>query len=335
MKLTIAFVALTCCLLGAAAWAAEEAQPTYAELLGWEKGDKVLILHADDAGMSHDSNMGIKEALEDGVLTSMSTMMPCPWVPEWAAYCKENPGIDNGLHLTLTSEWANYRWGPLAGKFIVPGLADEEGCLWDNVPLVVEHATAKEVEAEIRAQVDRAKTMGMPITHLDTHMGTVYATMEFFAAYVKVGKEMQIPLMIPGGHGTLAMEENAEMADVFPAIRTIARSVWDSGLPMLDDLFADTYGWKSFEDKKQNMLDLLRRLEPGVTQIIIHPTRPSENFEYISDSGDTRLADLKVMLDEDVKKTIEEEGIILTTWRELIERRAKVAEAEEKPEGSG
>jgi predicted glycoside hydrolase/deacetylase ChbG (UPF0249 family) len=328
MKSILTLTILTCCLLGAAAWAADEAPPTYAEMLGWNKGDKVIILHADDAGMSHDSNMGVKKALEEGVLTSMSTMMPCPWVPEWAAYCKEHPEIDNGLHLTLTSEWDNYRWGPLAGKYIVPGLADEQGCLWDNVPLVVKNATAKEVEAEIRAQVDRAKTMGLPITHLDTHMGTVYATMEFFAAYVKVGKEMQIPVMVPGGHATLAQEENADMADQFPAIRQVAKSIWDSGLPMLDDLFADTYGWKSFEEKKKNMIDLLRRVQPGVTQIIVHPTFPSENFGYISDSGDTRLADLKVMLDEDVKKTIEEEGIILTTWRELIERRAKVAEAE-------
>ncbi|MFO7973035.1 MAG: polysaccharide deacetylase family protein [Candidatus Hydrogenedentota bacterium] len=328
MRSTITLTVLACCLLSATLWAAEDTEPTYAEMLGWDKGDKVVILHADDAGMSHDSNMGIIKALEEGVLTSMSTMMPCPWVPEWAKYCAEHPEIDNGLHLTLTSEWENYRWEPLAGKYIVPGLADEQGCLWDNVPLVVEHATAKEVEAEIRAQVDRAKTMGLPITHLDTHMGTVYATMEYFTAYVKVGKEMQIPLMIPGGHATLAQEENPDMADFFPAIREIARSVWDSGLPMLDDLFADTYGWKSFEEKKKNMIDLLRRVQPGVTQIIVHPTLPSENFEYISDSGDTREADLRVMLDEDVKKTIEEEGLILTTWRELIERRAQVAETE-------
>lgn len=334
MRLLIALTVITCCLTGAVAWAGDEAQPIYAEMLGWNKGDKVVILHADDAGMSHDSNMGIIKALEEGVLTSMSTMMPCPWVPEWAMYCAKHPEIDNGLHLTLTSEWENYRWVPLASKYLVPGLADEQGCLWDNVPLVVEHATAKEVEAEIRAQVDRAKTMGLPITHLDTHMGTVYATMEYFAAYVKVGKEMQIPVMIPGGHATLAQEEFDDLAEMFPAIRQVARSVWDSGLPMLDDLFGDTYGWKSFDEKKQNLLDLLRRVQPGVTQIIVHPTQPSEIFQHITTSGETRESDMLVMLDEDVKKTIEEEGLILTTWRELSERRAKVAEGAAKPEGS-
>ncbi len=314
-----------CWLATAAFGAAEEAQPTYAELLGWEQGARVLILHADDAGMSHDSNVGIIEAFEKGVLTSTSTMMPCPWVPEWARYCAEHPDVDNGLHLTLTSEWKDYRWGPLAGKHRVPGLTDEQGCLWDNVGLVVEHASAEELEIEIRAQIDRAKTMGLPITHLDTHMGTVYATPEFFAAYVKIGIEMQLPLMIPGGHATLAQEEYIDLADQFPAIRQVAKAVWDSGLPMLDDLFSDTYGWKTFEVKKKNMLELLRRLRPGVTQVIVHCTRPSETFPFISDSGDTRLADLEVMLDPDIKKAIEDEGILLTTWRELIERRARAA----------
>ncbi|HOD51117.1 MAG TPA: polysaccharide deacetylase family protein [Candidatus Hydrogenedentes bacterium] len=332
MRSIIIVTLFTCCLLGAA-WAADEAQPTYAEMLGWEKGAKALIFHADDAGMSHDSNMGVIEAFEKGVLTSTSTMMPCPWVPEFAKYCAEHPDVDNGLHLTLTSEWENYRWGPLAGKYIVPGLADQQGCLWDNVELVVKHATAKEIEAEIRAQIDRAKTMGLPITHLDTHMGTVYATMEYFAAYVKVGKEMHIPVMIPGGHCTLAQQDYADLADQFPAIREVAKSVWDSGLPVIDDLYGATYGWRTFEEKKANTIELLRNLQPGVTQIIVHCTKPSETFEFISVSGDTRLADLEIMLDEDVKKTIEEEGIVLTSWRELSERRAKVGAATANPAG--
>ena len=100
---------------------------TYAEKLGWPKGARVIILHVDDAGMSHESNEGVEQATSLGVATSTSVMMPCSWVPEFKAYLDKHPTLDAGLHLTLTSEWSNYRWGPLAGRANVPGLVDKQG----------------------------------------------------------------------------------------------------------------------------------------------------------------------------------------------------------------
>ena len=102
---------------------------TYAEKLGWKKTDRVLILHMDDAGMSYDSNAGIQQVLEKGAARSLSVMMPCPWVPQMVHYLRSHPGTDAGLHLTLTSEWHEYRWGPLAGVLAVPGLVDSEGAI--------------------------------------------------------------------------------------------------------------------------------------------------------------------------------------------------------------
>src|SRR6478672_465663 len=122
---------------------------TYAERLGFPKGTKVLILHVDDAGMSFDSNQGTIAAMTKGVATSCSVMMPCPWVPGFVHYLQEHKNLDAGLHLTLTSEWKDYRWGPLAGKSQVPGLTDLEGSMWHGVADVVKHASADEVEKEI------------------------------------------------------------------------------------------------------------------------------------------------------------------------------------------
>jgi hypothetical protein len=108
--------------------------PTYAEKLGYPKGAKVIIMHVDDVGMSYDSNIGAIKAIEEGVANSLSVMMPCPWVPGFVHYLKNHPKTDAGLHLTLTSEWKDYRWGPLAGKANVPNLVDEEGAMYRVQP---------------------------------------------------------------------------------------------------------------------------------------------------------------------------------------------------------
>src|SRR5579863_967802 len=166
---------------------------TYAERLGWPKGSRVLIIHVDDAGMSYESNAGAIAALTRGAATSVSVMMPCPWVPGFVKWLRSHPDIDAGLHLTLTSEWNDYRWGPLAGRTNVPGLTDSTGDLWPTVLQVARHASADEVGAEMKAQLDRARAMGFQPTHLDTHMGTVYATTEFMKKYIELGVEHHIP----------------------------------------------------------------------------------------------------------------------------------------------
>ena len=314
---------------------------TYAERLGWKNGDRVLILHIDDAGMSFDSNQGTVQALEEGVANSVSVMMTCPWVPGFVKYLKQNPETDAGLHLTLTSEWEDYRWGPLTGKKLSPGLVDQEGALWGDVASVVQHAKPDEVEAEIRAQLDRARTMGFNPTHLDSHMGTLFASPEFLERYMKVGISEQMPVMFPGGHNALLakqLKEEGGSAALLQLTGPLGQKLWEGGLPVLDDLHNTSYGWKLPESvaptdenihklKVQKYIESIKSLKPGVTMMIMHCTDPTEVFPHISDSGPTRKGDLLAMLDPAVKKALQEEGIILTTWRELKERRDKVSVA--------
>lgn len=300
--------------------AASAEGPTYAEKLGWPKDARVVIFHVDDAGMSHDSNLGAIEAIEKGVATSTSVMFPCPWVVEFARYATEHPDVDMGIHCTLTSEWGDYRWGPVAGKNTVPGLTDAEGSLWHAPRDVVAHATPEEVETELRAQLDRCITLGLKPTHLDTHMGTVYASPEFLERYIKIGAEKGIPVMVPGGHAYFLSKESPRPAD---QIRALGEKVWALGLPVLDDLHTG-YGCKDPAGKKAQVIDFLRTVKPGVTQFIVHCTRPSESFKHISGSGPMRLAELEAMTSPEVKKVIEEEKIIITTWRELKQRRDDV-----------
>lgn len=307
------------CFVATASIAA--AQETFAQKLGWDADDRVLILHVDDAGMSYDSNIGTIRAVDDGVATSFSVMMPCPWVPDIVEWIKANPNHDGGLHLTLTAEWDRYRWEPLAGIGTVPGLVDSEGCLWSNVEQVVANATPDEVEQEIRAQLKRARDMGFDPTHLDSHMGTLFATDPFMERYIKVGIEENIPIMFPGGHNFYAQQQYGDRAR--DQAWEMAKIIWEAGLPVLDDLHNTSYDWKT-EDKTENYIEAVRGLKPGVTMMIMHCTQPTEVFDKISSSGSTRLGDLNAMLDPKLKQAIEDEGVILTTWRELKERRDRV-----------
>jgi len=348
MNKRLLFVSLACSISFA------QTSPTYAERLGWGKSDRVLILHMDDAGMSHDSNLGIERVLENGAARSLSVMMPTPWVPEIVHYITAHPGTDAGLHLTLTSEWREYRWGPLAGILAVPGLVDSEGAMWSSVLPVVMHAKASEVDREMRAQLERAEHMGFHPTHLDTHMGTVYASPAFLEKYVELGIEKHIPVMIPGGHDTyIQADRNAQriaelkrsgkyregmpLADdpTLAPVRDLAAKLWEAGLPVLDDLHNTSYDWKVPPDAMNDdeklrrwrtgkYIETLAELKPGLTMVIMHCTAPTEVFASISSSGALRKADMLAMLDPRFQAFLKEQGFIVTTWREAMERRGQV-----------
>lgn len=314
---------------------AQTADSTYAEKLGYPKGAKVVILHVDDAGMSYDSNDGVFTAMAKGVANSTSVMMPCPWVPGFVHYLKQHPGMDAGLHLTLTSEWKDYRWGPLAGKDAVPGLVDEEGAMWPSVEAVVKHASADEVEKEILAQLARARSMGFTPTHLDSHMGTLFGSPAFMQRYIKVGIENHIPIMMPGGHDKVIQGEMHAPDALVKQLQEAGKMLWNAGLPVLDDLNNETYEWpipdsvKNDDAKLQRFktakyITALKQLQPGVTMVIMHCTAPTEVFPHISDSGPVRKGDLLTMINPVFKQALQDEHIILTTWRELMERREKV-----------
>lgn len=276
---------------------------TYGERLGWGPQDRVLIIHSDDLGMSLASNQGTIQGLEFGTISSCSMMMPTPWVVGFNAYLKEHPQVDVGLHLTMTSEFDYYRWVPLAGKNQVPGLTDKDGCLPDGAKEVYANATPDEVEKEIRAQLDRALSMGIKPTHTDSHMGILFRNGPIFERWLKVTLETKIPMLMMGSH---------------PA----AKQVWDAGLPVIDYLHTDSYDWKT-TDKSALYIDAFKNLKPGITEMIIHATKPNDVIGVITGGRDHLYGDYNAMIDPKVKQALADEKIILTNWRELQERRNK------------
>jgi predicted glycoside hydrolase/deacetylase ChbG (UPF0249 family) len=314
------FASLALLFLLATAWAVA-AEPTYAERLGYPAGARVVLFHSDDAGMSHGSNLGTIRAIDKGVVTSTSIMMPCGWVPEFIRYAKAHPNLDAGVHLTMNSEWDLYRWMPVAGKPAVPSMVDPDGYLWDNGKQTAENATPDDVEREIRAQIEKLEGMGIKPTHIDSHMGTLFARPEFAERYFKVGIEKQICVLAIGGHMTHVMEEQDK--GTVEGLKGMAEKAWNAGLPVLDDLHTAAYDWKT-GDKTQRFVDMLNNLKPGVTEVIVHATDPTEEMPLITDSASQRYNDTIALVSPEVKKVIQDKGIILTTWRELKERRDKV-----------
>jgi len=306
-----------CCVLGCAVLF------TCAATRGADQSAPVryLIIHGDDAGMSHSANIGTIDAMEQGVVSSASIMVPCPWFVEIAEYARAHPERDFGVHLTLNCEWKRYRWGTVASRDKVPSLLDPDGYMWSNVNQVREHAKTAEVEIELRAQIERAKQFQIPITHLDTHMGAVLARPDLVEVYVKLGLEYDLPILFLN-----AVDE--ELAKEYPALAERANALLDGlrarNLPLLDQL-AQIYGDDRNLSRRDAYLETLRNLKPGVSQLIVHCGYDDAELRAITSSAPRRDEDRRVFSDPAVKELLEQQRIQVVGWKQLRDmRQAKV-----------
>ena len=279
-----------------------------AEALGYKKSDKLLMVHADDAGMCHSVNLATWKALEGGLVTSASIMVPCPWFPEMAAWAKEHPQMDLGVHLTLTSEWKTYRWRPVSPAAKVPNLVDPDGFLWRDVKSVAQRATPEEIETECRAQIERAKQFGVPFTHLDTHMGTLYGRPEYFDVYAKLALEYKVPCMIP-------RPENATLQG-YPITAGMLQKKLAGGHVGLDYLVTGVEG-RGVDDRRASYVKFLRELKPGVTKLIVHLALEDAEIQAVTGNWRTRWADFSFFTSDEARKLMSELGIRGMTYREL------------------
>jgi predicted glycoside hydrolase/deacetylase ChbG (UPF0249 family) len=285
-----------------------------------EGSKRSLIIHSDDAGMSHSVNRATIDAMEKGIVSSCSIMVPCPWFPEFAEWAKLHPEKDFGIHLTLNSEFGSYRWGPVAGRDKVPTLVDKDGYLHRSKEEVQAQARPAEVEIELRAQIDRALAAGIKLSHLDTHMGTVVSTGDMLEIYVRLGLEYDLPVMIMRNvDPSLA----AGYPDLVKRNQTYVQALGSRGLPVIDYLY-QFYDGKDPATRQERYLRTFRDLKPGVTQMIIHCGYDDAELQAITGSHFLRGDDTRIFMDGNVKQQIEDMGIEIISWSELRKRVAGV-----------
>jgi predicted glycoside hydrolase/deacetylase ChbG (UPF0249 family) len=231
-------------------------------------------------------------------------MVPTPWITEVAAYARAHPNADLGLHLTLTSEWETYRWGSVEPADKVSSLLDSAGTFPNDEKLVAAHAKPVEVEREIRAQINRALALGIRPTHLDSHMGSLFTTPELIATYVKVAHDYHLPFLAVKGSALAAPQAGLTTRDILLDAVIIA----DRQVPRDQ--------WKEF------YLKAIANLKPGLTEIIVHLGRDDSELQAVMVDHEGygsawRQRDYDVVNSPEFKKALQDNHVILVTWKEL------------------
>jgi predicted glycoside hydrolase/deacetylase ChbG (UPF0249 family) len=278
-----------------------------AELLGYPRESKLLIIHADDMGLSHSVNTACIKAFENKGITSGSIMVPCPWAPEIEAWAKDNPGMDIGIHLTLTAEWNLYKWGGISSSDQILSLLERNNYFYPSVEELGKTAKGAEAEKELRAQIDRAIASGVRPTHLDTHMGSVLANPELVKVYLGLSEAYHLPILFPRAYlGMLPPD--------------ISKSL-GSQVFLLDNLFM-------LDEKMvtQNWIDAYRKgiesMKPGLNQMIVHLAVDNDEMKAITQGHDGygsawRQKDLDLVSGKEFRDLLKANNIILIGWKQV------------------
>ena len=285
------------------------------ENLGFSKTDKIVIFHIDDIGFSHAANQGSFECLEYGIASCGSVLVPAPWFLDAAAIIKQKPRYDVGIHLTLTSEYKNYRWRAISSSNPSSGLLSDDGCLWKTSKEAIENISPEIAEKEMRAQIEFGIKSGMDITHIDSHMGTV-TNPKYLPSYLSLAREFKIPAFLP----RLSSEEIhllglGEFEQIYTALIT---SLDEEGFPLIDHMVIDTGG--EYEDKVEYYCTRFENIKPGITHFLFHPAKDSSELRAITpDSAKWRNQDYLSFTSPLTRECVKENDLQVIGYRKIRE----------------
>jgi len=253
-----------------------------------------LLIRSDDGGMSHSVNMALERLIETGLPVSVSVMFACPWYQETVEMLKRHPAVAVGVHLTLNSEWKNYRWGPVSGRGTVPTLVDAEGYFFPtSEALYQRHPDLQEVERELRAQIERALRSGLKIDYVDYHMGTATRYPEFRDLTERLAREYKLG-----------------MSQYFAEWRENPQ--YDAAPPA----------------KTDSLVAFINRLHPGTNLVVTHVGIDNEELGALldmntdgglSEMSKNRQGELDALRSRRFGEALKARNVRLITYRQLIE----------------
>ncbi|OMF38312.1 hypothetical protein BK133_01940 [Paenibacillus sp. FSL H8-0548] len=292
-----------------------------AKALGYEEGEKLLLINADDYGLCHSVNSGIQQLLLDQIVSSATIMMPCGWAREAALWSARHPQLDVGVHFTFTSEWDLYRWGPVNRKQNTDSLVTNENYFPRECKTFEQQADPEQVKMELIAQIEMALAMGMKPTHADNHMGSLYGLAtgrNFLSIVLDVCASYGLPFRLP----RYLLEENGQIAppELAEQAKQLAQLADSKGVVILDYLVGLPFQLQegeTFDSLKANMQQLLQSLHPGVTELIIHPSLVTDELNAFHAQPLKRGMELELFRNAEIKQTLQDEGIRMIRWREL------------------
>ncbi len=274
--------------------------------LGFSDDDRLVIIHVDDVGMCQATLSAYEDLLDFGLISSAAVMVPCPWFPATAAFCRAHPEVDMGVHLTFNSEWDSYRWGPLSTRDAGSGLLDDEGYFYRRQPPVQASVQEAAVEPEMRAQIERALEAGIDATHTDSHMGTV-AHEKFLPGYLRVARDYQLPPTVMFRGDKLGFRARG-LDDSLSMLAAEASATFEAeGIPLLDHEVGLPL------DKPENRLEqakqIISELPPGITHFYIHAAQDTPELRAIAPDWPSRVADYETFLSVELRDFIRNSGV--------------------------
>jgi predicted glycoside hydrolase/deacetylase ChbG (UPF0249 family) len=287
--------------------------------LGFSDKDRVVILHADDVGMCQATLPALDDLVQAGLLSSASTMVPCPWFPQVAAFCQTHPGVDMGVHLTTTCEYTGYRWGPLTTRDPASGLMEGDGCFHRTAAAAGESGRPAAVRQEMQAQLDRARAAGVDVTHVDSHMLTAWHP-KALPAYVELARGARLPLFLlrpvpevwqrlSHDGWTLAGEETAALG------LRIGSELEAEGWPLVDHVFMMPLDRP--DDRVALAKQVLDALPPGITHFVLHPAVDSPELRAITPDWPSRVADYRAFTSSEWRSHVRHSGLQVMGYRAL------------------